>query len=163
MTTYYPFQPSETQAFSFQPTLDNTVYTIVVGWSLFGQRYYVQCYTNSTTLVFNVPLIGSQDGIHVQNIEWLNGVVVAVCDIPHNFKIGSVVKATLRGFVPDAYNGIHDVLITGPASFSYSLSSDPGAFSLLGYVDYDINLAAGYFTNSTLVYRASNQTFEVNP
>ena len=29
--------------------------------------------------------------------------------------------------------------------------------------DYDINLVFGYFTSSTLVYRASTGNFEINP
>jgi hypothetical protein len=163
MTTYYQFQPSENEAFNFQPTLDGAVYTIIVGWSLFGQRYYVQCYTNSNTLVFNVPLIGSQDGIHIQSASWLNGVVTMTCDVPHNFIVGSTVNATLRGFVPEQYNGGHQVFVTSNTTFTFPLSNNPGSPASLGYVDYNINLSAGYFTRSTLVYRQSNQTFEVNP
>ena len=110
-----------------------------------------------------MPLIGSQDGIHVQSIDWVNGRAIATCDIPHNFRVGTLVNATLRGFSPDAYNGAHQVFITSPNTFTYELSNDPGTASLLGYIYYDINLSAGYFSNSNLVYRASNQTFEVNP
>lgn len=29
--------------------------------------------------------------------------------------------------------------------------------------DYDINILAGYFVTSTMVYRASSQTFEIGP
>jgi hypothetical protein len=29
--------------------------------------------------------------------------------------------------------------------------------------DYDINLVAGYFKNSTLIYRDSTNNFEINP
>jgi hypothetical protein len=163
MTTYYQFQQSENQAFNFQPTLDGTVYTIIVAWSLFGQRYYIQCYTNSNVLVFNLPLIGSQDGIHIQSADWSNGTVTMLCDIPHNFAVGSLVDATLRGFAPDDYNGNKQIFITSPTTFTFPLSGDPGSPSSFGYVYYDINISAGYFTNSTLVYRQSNQTFEVNP
>jgi hypothetical protein len=60
--TSYKFIPSNITAFSFQPTLDGVVYNIIVVWSLFGQRYYVNCYTNTGSLVFSLPLIGSLDG-----------------------------------------------------------------------------------------------------
>lgn len=158
----YKFIPSDTVAFNFQPTLDNTVYIVTVKWSLFGQRYYVNCTTNNGTLVFSVPLIGSLDGIHIQNMEWADGYAIATCDIPHNFKIGSSVDIAITGFLPTTYNGNFRATVIGRNKFSYPISSNPGSVSSLGYVEYNINLAAGYF-NSSLVYRANNQTFEVTP
>lgn len=161
MTTY-KFTPSNTSAFNFQPTLDGVVYNIVVVWSLFGQRYYVNCYTNTGSLVFSVPLIGSLDSIHTQDAYWSNGVVVAQSEIPHNFKIGDIVNVSVVNFQPTGYNGIYQARVISDNKFSYDLTSDPGSITSLGDVQYNINLAAGYF-NSTLVYRANSQTFEVSP
>lgn len=58
-TTYIPFVPSSSANFQFQVTLDGTVYTGIVTWSLFGQRYYLNLYTSAGALVVALPLIGS--------------------------------------------------------------------------------------------------------
>lgn len=63
---------------------------MVVTWSLFGQRWVVNIYTLTGTLVVAKPLRSSPDG-------------------------------------------------------------------------YDINLVAGYFKTSTLIYRASSNSFEISP
>lgn len=59
MTTIYDFSPSPTSNFTFQPTFDGEVYTVIVNWNLFGQRYYINIYTLQGALVACVPLIGS--------------------------------------------------------------------------------------------------------
>lgn len=58
MTTY-DFQPSVNAPFQFQPTLDGQTYTVIVTWNLFGQRYFVSCYSLAGALVFSVPMVGS--------------------------------------------------------------------------------------------------------
>lgn len=90
MTTRTQFTPSVSQNFSFEPTLDGQVYNVVVTWSLFGQRWLVNCYDLSGTLIFARPLRSS----------------------PNNM---------------------------------------------------DINIAGGYFTTSTLIYREATRNFEVTP
>lgn len=57
--TVIDFAPSTTSVFTFQPTLEGTVYTCIVSWNLAGQRYYIACYSLAGVLVFNLPLIGS--------------------------------------------------------------------------------------------------------
>lgn len=59
MTTYINFNPSPNEPFQFQPTLDGQVYSVIVTWNLFGQRYYVNIYTLDNALVVCLPLIGS--------------------------------------------------------------------------------------------------------
>lgn len=58
MTTYL-FQPSNTTPFQFQPTLDGNIYTCLVKWNLFGQRYYLECSDLSGNLIFSVAMVGS--------------------------------------------------------------------------------------------------------
>lgn len=86
----FTFAPSVTAPFQFQPTLDGQPYTCIVLWNVFGQRYYVSCYTLAGALVFSLPMVGSP-------------------------------------------------------------------------LDYDINLAKGYFTDSSLVWRIQSNAFEVSP
>lgn len=59
MITYTQFRPSLNQNFSFSPTLDGAQYTVLVTWSLFGQRWILNLYTLQGVLVVEMPLTGS--------------------------------------------------------------------------------------------------------
>lgn len=59
MTTLVNFQPSPDAPFQFQPTLDGTVYNVIVTWNPFGLRYYINIYTLSGERILTFPLIGS--------------------------------------------------------------------------------------------------------
>ena len=59
MTTYIPFTPSATAPFQFQPILDDQVYNVIITWNLFGQRYYVNVYDTSGSLIVTLPMIAS--------------------------------------------------------------------------------------------------------
>lgn len=59
MTTYVNFTPSASAVFSFQATLDSSLYAVTVPWNLFGQRYYVNIYDTSGSLIVSRPLVGS--------------------------------------------------------------------------------------------------------
>jgi len=65
MTTYIKFVERSNQNFQFSATLDGVTYTLIVTWNLFGQRYYLTCYTLQGVVVFNVPLIGSPDNYNI--------------------------------------------------------------------------------------------------
>lgn len=164
MTTYQ-FVPSTSSAFNFQPTLDGLQYNVIVAWNIFGQRYYVNCYTLVGGLVFSLPLIGSLNGINLQSLSWNyeRQTVTATTILPHNFLLGQLVNVSVVNCSPTAYNGSFQAVVTGPNTFKYPLAIDPGPAITLGSVEYNINLAAGYFSTSTLVYREANQTFEVLP
>lgn len=53
------FAPNTQTTFQFQATLDGTVYNVVVTWNVTGQRWYVNVYGASNTLILALPLIGS--------------------------------------------------------------------------------------------------------
>jgi hypothetical protein len=59
MTTFVNFQPVPNQPFQFQATLDNQVYLVLVTWSLFGSRWYVNIYDPNNNLIVCLPQIGS--------------------------------------------------------------------------------------------------------
>ena len=69
MTTLTQFTPTVDQNFSFQPALDGAQYSVVVTWSLFGQRWILNVYTLSGTLVVSKPLTGSPPGYDINLIE----------------------------------------------------------------------------------------------
>lgn len=45
--------------FTFQATLDSQPYNVIVTWSIYGQRYYVNLYDTAGVRIFTMPLIGS--------------------------------------------------------------------------------------------------------
>ncbi len=169
MTTYTNFTPSTSTAFQFQPTLDGQVYNAIITWSIFGQRYYLNLYALDGTLILCTALIGSPTGFELSSLTWNQGVVTAATTIPHGLKIGTVVSLTIAGVTPAAYNGLIQAVITGPQSFTYKLTSDPGAVTIFGATNYNINLIGGVPNvngvpfQSTLVFRQQSQQFEQTP
>lgn len=162
MTTYFPFTPSTQSVPQFQPTLDGTQYSATLTWSLFGQRYYVNLYTLSGTLVFCRPLIESLASLAIEDADWDPDTSTAqiTTSVPHGYAPGASIELTIADMVPAAYNGLFLCLITGPDTFSYPVSIDPGLATQTGDVSYLISMTAGYF-DSTMVYR--NGQFEINP
>lgn len=67
----FAFTPSATAAFQFQPTLDDNVYTCVVTWNLFGQRYYLNVYQDDGTLVTCRAMVGSPPGFDINLVGGL--------------------------------------------------------------------------------------------
>jgi len=68
-TTYVDFNPSLTSNFIFQPTLDGNVYTAIVNWNVFGQRYYLNLYDLSGNLVLCIALIESPDNYDISLVN----------------------------------------------------------------------------------------------
>ena len=64
-TVIIPFLPSAVAAFQFQVTLDKNLYNCVVTWNLAGQRYYINVYTLSGTLVICTAMVGSPVGYDI--------------------------------------------------------------------------------------------------
>jgi hypothetical protein len=159
----FNFIPSSTAPFQFQPTLDGQVYSARVIWNLFGQRYYVELSGLDGSLIFLLPLIGSPTGVQVESFSWSKNRVHVVTAEPHGYTVGDTLGLTISGCVPIEYNGYVFGLILSDNEFSYPANVDPGLATVLGNVDYDANLAGGYFSESTLVFREASQQFIVTP
>lgn len=69
MATLYQFVPGVNENFSFQPTFDNLQYTVVVSWSLFGQRWVVNVYDIQGQLVVERPLRSSPNDYDIDLIS----------------------------------------------------------------------------------------------
>lgn len=163
MTTIFNFQESPLAPYSFNPTMDERVVAAQVRWSLYGKRYYLLMAELGGELIFNLPLIGSVTGFHITHIEWLRGKVYVNTSFPHDFTLGNTVDLTIRGCIPEAYNGRHRTYVNSPRQFIFDLPDYPGIPLIFGYIAFDIDIAAGYFDTSTIVYRTANMQFEVNP
>ncbi len=61
----FPFIPSTNAPFQFQPTLDGQQYTVIVTWSLFGRRFYVNVYKLDGTLIVCRAMVGSPNGYDI--------------------------------------------------------------------------------------------------
>lgn len=167
--TIFPFKPSSTAPFGFQPTLNGNVYNATVPWLLFGARYYLKLTALDGTPILYTAIAGSPTGQALQALTWANGIVTATSILPHGFKIAGTVMLTISGSVPAAYNGLVPAFVTGRSTFTYPLAANPGAATVFGSASFDVNLIGGvpnengdYFT-STLVFRAAAQQFEVSP
>jgi len=73
MTTLQ-FTPSDSGVFQFQPTLDNSVFTVTVPWNVYGGRYYVNIFTLQGALVYSMPLISSPANYPIKLLPPLNPV-----------------------------------------------------------------------------------------
>jgi len=164
MTTYIQFVPQPAQAFVFSATLDGIGVTCQVPWNLFGNRWYLSMLDLNGISIAYRALAASPDPLPIKFISWEqdDGVFVETIE-PHMFEFMSTCNLTLAGVVPDVLNGVWSSFITGPNTFNFKLMTDPGPISSFGQVSNDINLAAGYFSNSTLVFRQSTQMFEITP
>lgn len=60
MATAFPFTPTPTSPFQFQPTLNGALYTGFVTWNLFGQRFFLNLYQSTGGLwVLTTAVVGS--------------------------------------------------------------------------------------------------------
>lgn len=167
--TVFPFVQSPTSPFQFQPTLDGAIYNASVPWLLFGARYYLSLVALDGTQVWYGAVPGSPTGVAILSLVWANGIARATTALPHGYKPGRAIDLTIIGCTPDAYNGLFSCMITGPSSFSYLLSPDPGDATVFGSAEYNVNMIGGVakpdgtFFASTLVFRDPANQFEVSP
>lgn len=158
----FDFAPSTLAPFQFAPTLDGQIYTAIVTWNLFAQRWYLNLYTLGGALIVSTALIGSNVGVTLSAIAWDLGAVTATTSAPHRYPIGATLNLAISGVAPAGYNGSVSALVTGPRTFTYPLAAFPGLAAVLGAVAYDINLVGAYFASS-VAFRQASQQFEVSP
>lgn len=64
----------------------------------------------------------------ISTISWNSGTVTAITELPHKFNVGD--KVEIVNVSPSGYNGEYNIVsVPNSRTFTYSLSSDPGAFS----------------------------------
>jgi len=68
MTTLVNFNPSANANFQFSPTLDGINYTAICTYNIYGQRYYLNIYNNSNTLIVTVPIVASPNNYGINLI-----------------------------------------------------------------------------------------------
>lgn len=84
-----PFTPTATTPFQFQATLDGVNYSVVISWSLFGRRFYINCLTLNGVPVFTLPLISSPVYYDINLTAGYFATPIIFRDTLNQFEIGS--------------------------------------------------------------------------
>lgn len=166
MSTLIPFVPSSISAPQFQATLDGLIYTLIVKWDFFGQRYDLECYDLSQNLVFRQALIGSPNPALFASLSNDAGLATGTSVLPHGVPVGNEVVMTVSGASPDAYNGVFVMVAQSPVKMTYRLTTDPVTTPdavTPGQYGPVVNLAFGYFQESTLAFFDAPSQFLVTP
>ncbi len=161
--TLFPFTPAIGQNMTFNPVLNGVTYSAIVTWNVFGQRWYLNLYDSSGNLIIATAVVSSDDPYSIEAISWINNVVTVTTSYPHFLKLGTVVNLALTGNSPDAYNGLFQCLVTGPSTFTYAMDSNPGQSVTVGYFGGIVDLCAGQFSPSTLVFYNNSSQFATLP
>jgi len=158
MSTFVDFQPSTQTAFSFQATMAGQQYTIVITWSLSGQRYYLNVYDLSQNLIVCRSLVSSGPVITGQ-FTWSLGIASITTITPHNVPLGQVAAVWISQ-TDTVFDGAVQVLATGPSTLTYQLATNPNESNpVTGAVNFSLNLVDGYDIGYFL-YHYSTQQFE---
>jgi hypothetical protein len=165
VTTLVNFAPSQTGSppFQFSAALDGNQYTISLTWNWGSQRWFLSIVDQFGNLVVFRPLVGSPPVTPLSALFWQDGFVYATAPAFLGYHLGRLAQITISGASPAALNGVFPCTITGPSTFTYPMTTDPGQTAQAGGWSTDANLAAGFFVTSTLVFRAATQNFEINP
>ncbi len=161
--TIFLYQPQPNAPYQFSPTLDGQEYLAVTPWGLFGRRLYLTLTALDGTRIFTRALVGSPAAQAIQSLAWAHGTVTVTFTALHGYKLMSTVELAISGCLPDAYNGVVEAYVSSDTEVQYQLASDPGAATMLGEAGWGINLAAGYFSESRLIFRDAAQQFEAVP
>jgi hypothetical protein len=173
MSTVIPFIPSNLFAPSFPVVLDGNDYTVTVTWNISAQRFYINIYALDGTWILTVPLFATPpsrmvaDAVYdpLQRLMTITMLDSTQWPIPsvmgYTAKPGTIIEYTLEQFTPDAYNGKFRCIQVNDTTFTFFLAQDPGNLAIRGLVTRVLNMVAGVFVTSTLIYR--NGAFEINP
>ena len=159
----FPFSTLPKGPFAFQPVLDGSTYKANVTWNIFGQRWYLTLSDQSGNVIVHTAIVESPPFFSITSLSWdgERQLVTIETVAPHNLPLGAVIDLTLREASPDVFNGKWEMTVASPTSLTFEMATDPGQPVLLGNFGRDIDLTAGYFSTSVLVYR--NETFFAYP
>lgn len=162
MTTY-PFTPAIGQNISFNPTLNSNTYTANITWNIFGQRWYLNLYDSNNNLIIATAVVSSDDTHPISSISWTNNLVTVESTTPHFLKLGTLVNLAITGNNPSGYNGMYQCAVSGPSTFTYKLTANPGNVITTGQFGGIADLCAGQLAPSALVYYSNNSQFATLP
>lgn len=71
----------------------------------------------------------------IASLAWSASVVTATLSAAHGWTVGSTVPVVISGVTPSAYNLAVDATVTSATQFTYPLTTDPGAATVMGSVN----------------------------
>jgi hypothetical protein len=87
MTTI-PFQPTDTQVFTFIPTFDGNQYNLAVRWNLGGRRWYILLYDLNGNLILCRSMVASPDNDDINLVEfYFNTSTLIYRDSTNSFEV----------------------------------------------------------------------------
>jgi hypothetical protein len=129
-----------------------------------------------TSLVWapNTPVLLGVTQVIPSPAQSAFGLAVATSSAPLWFPVGAVATLTVGSATPDDFCGTFACTVTGATTFTYPLTVNPPPTPVQGGSTYvaggtdswwsaDLDLVAGYFQTSTLVYRPFSGNVETNP
>jgi hypothetical protein len=154
--------------------LDGQYYNIKITWNVSAQRYYVNVYGSDGLWVVTVPLVSSPPSRPIETVTYDPFQLVLLVQMvsPTKWPLplspeglsqspGTITDYTLAGFVPNTYNGLFRGMQLNATQFTVPMAVNPGSLIVTGYVSRQLNMLAGIFQTSTLIYR--NNAFEIGP
>lgn len=130
-TTYIPFAPSASSNFTFQATLDDSSYNIIVNWNLFGERYYINIYDAFQNLIVCLPLIGSPNNYDISLTAGYFKTFLVYRVSTHNFEIfntANTYPATVSNLFPRSNPLAPTIGIAGAGYNQASVTFTPPIF-----------------------------------
>lgn len=116
--------------------------------------------TGGTTLAAgSYQLLTSKDDLknilapdkNISSVSWDENTVTVTLSEAHGWNTGDRVPVIITGVTPAEYNGAFVAMITSDTDFTYSLSNDPGAATVMGTVTA---VAAGEIQQMNTTYWA---------
>jgi hypothetical protein len=158
VTTLIPFTPSLSQAFQFQPTLDGVLYSAVVTWNSFAQRYYLNLYDLSGNLILATGLTESGPQL-LSSLTWGDTLATATTQQQHNIPVGVPANITVTG-TGGVFDGNYQALAIDAFNLTFTVLQEPVvALPLAGNVNFNLNMVAPLGLG-LLLYHSDAQTFE---
>lgn len=156
----FEFAPPPDDAFRFSPVIDGETYEAAVEWSIFGRRWFLRLSEPGGALALYTAVVESPVLARVDSLRWDQARGRVILTAEHALPIGAVVQMTVRGSLPETYNGNFDMAVESPNTLSYPMKTDPGGLVTPGLWGREIDLLQGRFT-TTLIYR--QRRFETYP
>lgn len=83
----FPFNPTATTPFQFQPTLDGAEYTAIVTWNVFGRRWYLTINQLDGTRVLTRAMVGSPNDYDINLVGGYFSSVLVYREASNQFEV----------------------------------------------------------------------------
>lgn len=145
MSTSLQFVPNTSGPFQFKPTIDGTLYTAQITYSLFGQRYYLNLYDQSNDLVLCRSLVSSGPQVSVtltwEDLGVSGGLATIETSGNHNVPVGQLVNVYVSQ-TGTAFDGLWQALAVSATELTYGLNNPEYTQPLSGQMRIPVNLVA---------------------